>query len=896
MSEAEKRKRADYKRNRKRWILMLSLLVALLTVASVVLFGVYYQLNKAYYIDYTESGNVDYRVKLKPNSFYDQEYLPAGQAYVASLIDGVVADFTYALDMESGNVTYDYSYKIDSQLLITDTKTGEALFAPVYDTVPEQRFTQSSANRLTIAEQVNIDYAHYNALAESFIETYELSGTSSTLAVKLHVFVISSCAEFDADTVNEYVVALNIPLTGKTLGIEMSTSVPAAASKILACDRAVNKDALLKGGIGTSGADLVVVIALVLVIFLTRNTDIHYEIKVKRLVSAYRSYIQKLSNEFDTEGYRLLMISSFNEMLEIRDTIQAPILMQENADQTCTRFFIPTNSQILYVFEIKVENYDELYANAEGQSDSAQTAPAAEEAAPVAAVVTPVVVEVAPADPAVTVVNPVVIAVESAAEEAAPAAEEVVPAAEEVAPVAEEAAPVAEEAVPVAEEVVPAAEEVAPVAEEAAPAAEEVAPVAEEAAPAAEEVVPVAEEVAPVAEEVVPAAEEVAPVAEEVVPAAEEVIPEDEEAENDGFDFVSKYNCSFEAKLAMAGDDVKEYYRRVVSFARSYGVKVARSWGRERIYLGRKLFALLTFKGKKLAIALALDPATHGDPKYHARDVSDVRKFARTPLQMRITSSRKVKYAVELLTECFTAAGLADKELGIEVPPIPHMTRKMLIDLGLIKTDLAPHEIEDTVLPVSVAPMAEEPVIEEPVNEEPVIEEPVNEEPQEMEETPAPAYGVGPKPDYSFEAKLSLATPEARQFYCAISDFARAYGVKVARSWARERVYLGRNLFALLTFKGKKLAIALALDPATHGDPKYHATDMSGSRKFARTPLLMRITSPRKVKYATELLTELFEGAGLKNKQLTVKPAAIDARTKEELLAAGLIRMEGGKA
>ena len=55
------------------------------------------------------------------------------------------------------------------------------------------------------------------------------------------------------------------------------------------------------------------------------------------------------------------MIKTFVEMLNIRDTIQLPILMSENKDFTKTTFVIPTENKILYVFEIKVENYDEIY-------------------------------------------------------------------------------------------------------------------------------------------------------------------------------------------------------------------------------------------------------------------------------------------------------------------------------------------------------------------------------------------------------------------------------------------------------------------------------------------------------------------------------------------------------
>jgi hypothetical protein len=53
------------------------------------------------------------------------------------------------------------------------------------------------------------------------------------------------------------------------------------------------------------------------------------------------------------------MVDTFDEMLEIRDTIQAPILMHENADKTCAKFIIPTDSKLLYLFQIKIEGYSE---------------------------------------------------------------------------------------------------------------------------------------------------------------------------------------------------------------------------------------------------------------------------------------------------------------------------------------------------------------------------------------------------------------------------------------------------------------------------------------------------------------------------------------------------------
>jgi hypothetical protein len=72
-----------------------------------------------------------------------------------------------------------------------------------------------------------------------------------------------------------------------------------------------------------------------------------------------------MTNTFNEEGYQRVMIETFIEMLSIRDTLQSPILMFENKDKTKTTFIIPTDSKLLYVFELKVDNYDELYSKSE---------------------------------------------------------------------------------------------------------------------------------------------------------------------------------------------------------------------------------------------------------------------------------------------------------------------------------------------------------------------------------------------------------------------------------------------------------------------------------------------------------------------------------------------------
>lgn len=105
--------------------------------------------------------------------------------------------------------------------------------------------------------------------------------------------------------------------------------------------------------------DVIAILLLVAFIYFTRTPDITYTARVKKILSQYKSYIQRINNLFETHGYQIVMVDTFEEMLEIRDTIQAPILMYENADKTCAKFMIPTDSKLLYVYRIEIEGYVE---------------------------------------------------------------------------------------------------------------------------------------------------------------------------------------------------------------------------------------------------------------------------------------------------------------------------------------------------------------------------------------------------------------------------------------------------------------------------------------------------------------------------------------------------------
>ncbi|MBR2930491.1 MAG: hypothetical protein IKC32_04610 [Clostridia bacterium] len=361
MSEAERIRRAQYLANRKKLILIQAValvLVAILIIGSVF---IYNKLNETYYINYYESSAVNYRVQMKPNDFYDSEWLPKDMAYVSTLVNAMEATFKYELDMDAANVDYEYSYRIDATVEISDKSTGTMIFSPSFVLKDETVMTQSSNNKLLIIETLPVDYVKYNELATSFTDTYDLASAVSFLKVAMTVNVIGSSDEFEADSENTYVVSLSAPLTNKTVEIQMTSSVPTGESKVLACKDAGSQEIFKALAIALSAFELLLLTAFVIFILLTKNHDVTYANTVARLYSSYSSFIQKLVGGFDTLGYQILTVETFRDMLAIRDTIQSPVLMSENTDKTRTQFFVPTNTKILYMFEVKIENYDELY-------------------------------------------------------------------------------------------------------------------------------------------------------------------------------------------------------------------------------------------------------------------------------------------------------------------------------------------------------------------------------------------------------------------------------------------------------------------------------------------------------------------------------------------------------
>ncbi|MCM1195130.1 MAG: hypothetical protein NC099_01445 [Corallococcus sp.] len=110
----------------------------------------------------------------------------------------------------------------------------------------------------------------------------------------------------------------------------------------------------------------------------------------------------------------------------------------------------------------------------------------------------------------------------------------------------------------------------------------------------------------------------------------------------------------------------------------------------------------------------------------------------------------------------------------------------------------------------------------------------------------------------SFEARLRLASEEVKARYVELMNELALYkGVNVKSSYRQQRIYKGRKTLGLITFSGRTLCVSFALNPADFAETKYRGIDKSGTKRYQKTPMMMRLSSARRLEYAKYLLVQL---------------------------------------
>lgn len=342
---------------RRNTVFLLICFIIFATLLAFAFFSIYVNKNKVEYINYHETSDIDYNVFLKENEFFENDYVVKDKEYIAGLIDYIDANFKYKLTLDEENVNYKYSYRIEADVEVVRRSSGKSIYSK-NKVLLDDVLQNTSDKKVVIDENVMINYHEYNNVIKKFTSTYSLDDIESTLTINMYVNVVGSCEEFDKEASKESVMSLSIPLTTKTIAIDLSNNLINSSNNVMQCAKTNNSYSIIfaiLGGLSSIAAVVLVVITIRYEVK-TRTAENIYERELKKILNNYGSYIQKMNNTFDFEIYDLFKIDTFTDMLEIRDTIRQPILMKENPEKKSAYFVIPSNTKVLYVYRLNVND------------------------------------------------------------------------------------------------------------------------------------------------------------------------------------------------------------------------------------------------------------------------------------------------------------------------------------------------------------------------------------------------------------------------------------------------------------------------------------------------------------------------------------------------------------
>jgi hypothetical protein len=351
---------------RKRIILTYAFFAFISILLAFVFLSIFNEKNKIQYAKYDESSIIDYKVDLKDNEFYEKKYLPSDKAYISSLIDYINATFRYKMTLDKNDVEYKYSYRIDAELKVIDKNSRKVLYSHIDELLPKIE-QASDEQELTISENIMIDYNKYNDLIAKFKSTYDLLDADSLLNVYATINITGTCEDLDVDNSNESVMTLSIPLTSKTMNVELSNDLVDSQDNIMICSKPKTITVVyIIISLMLFTLSLIIILRAILYSRNTRTARSVYDKELKKILNNYGPYIQKVYGEFKLVGFQSIKIESFADMLEIRDTIQKPILLVENAKKDSSFFMIPSDDKLLYIYSIKMRDIQKELKNLQG--------------------------------------------------------------------------------------------------------------------------------------------------------------------------------------------------------------------------------------------------------------------------------------------------------------------------------------------------------------------------------------------------------------------------------------------------------------------------------------------------------------------------------------------------
>lgn len=307
--------------------------------------------------DYQVEGNIDYKVYLKDNDYYEEKFLGPGMQYIASLINIVHTDFNYIFSANE-DLNINYNYQVVAETKVTDRTDASKVLYKASEELVKLKSDQTSNGEIEIREGIDIDYGKYNQKMREFRSTF---GVAADCELVLKMIVST-----DGAVKSEEAMSIEIPLSEQTVDIAMNTEGLTRTGELgdaVQVFYVKNAPVLVVGGVIVVVS--LVLIALVIYYYATRFNDDLYEKALHKILKEYDTYIVE-ANGTIYEMENVVRVMSFKELLDAQNLENTPIVFLE-VEPGNKSYFIVNGSNTTYRFTLSRAYQEKL--KEEGNSE-----------------------------------------------------------------------------------------------------------------------------------------------------------------------------------------------------------------------------------------------------------------------------------------------------------------------------------------------------------------------------------------------------------------------------------------------------------------------------------------------------------------------------------------------
>ena len=302
---------------------------------------------------YKQTSNLDYKVYLKENDYFNESYLSGDMQYIASLINDIGVDFNYNFSANQ-NINYKYTYYVNADVLVTDTQDESKIIYSKSNKITEPNtVVNNNSNGFSINENVKVNYQEYNDIVKSFKSSYGISANSK--------LVLSLLIEIEDEKGNKIrtlnssdTMKITIPLTEQMINIEMDyKEVNNSNNAKIYKDFSISNKITFIISILSFIISLAFLIRLLIFVKKTTAKKTIYDITLAKILREYDRVIVNSKKIVDLDNNNVIDVNNFSELLDVRDNLEKPIIFSELHKGQKSIFIVKTpNETYRYILKL----------------------------------------------------------------------------------------------------------------------------------------------------------------------------------------------------------------------------------------------------------------------------------------------------------------------------------------------------------------------------------------------------------------------------------------------------------------------------------------------------------------------------------------------------------------